>query len=211
MTLIRRLLPTVVFAAVLTLPAGVALGQDDVAESAAPEATVAADDPRLTELEALVPPALAGLPLTENLQVATGEQMVGVMEPEEAAVLGDLLEANGKTTADYAAAATYIPVTDAQVVVIQAHRITGVPAAETIDAWVEILSMNLADPQVSEGFIGGRAVTLMSDGDNPEAPLLHMFPAADVVWMMWTDDEALVGAAMDEVDADEPDEAEASE
>ncbi len=197
-----RLLSTIALTGALLLPAAVVLGQDESVESAAPEATLAADDPRLTELEALVPPALAGLPLGENLQLATGEQLAEVMQPEEAAVLGDLLEANEATVADYAAAATYLPVTDTHTVVIQVHRIRGVPAAETIDAWVEILSMNVEDPKSSEGYIAGRAVTLMSDASNPDAPLLHMFPAGDAVWMMWTNDTALVETAMDEVGAD---------
>ena len=31
---------------------------------------------------------------------------------------------------------------------------------------------------------------------------MHMFPAGDVVWMLWTDDPLLVEEAMDEVGAD---------
>ena len=162
---------------------------------------MAAEDPRLGELEALIPSALAGLSLDENLQLATGEQLTSVMQSAEVAVLDELLAAKGKTTADYAAAATALEVTEEQIVYIQAHRIAGVEAAEAIDAWVQILSLNVAEPRVSEDSIAGRSVTLMSDAANPEAPRLHMFPARDVVWMMGTDDEVLVSAAMDEVAA----------
>lgn len=198
-----RLLPVVALAAALLLPASAALAQDDPAEaSTAPAESAPAVDPRLTELAALVPPVLAGVPLDENLRLATGEDLATVMSPEEAAVLEGLLAAHDATIADYAAAATWLPITDTEVVVIQAHRVTGVAAADTIDAWVEILSMSTTEPQVSEGSVAGRAVTLMSDAANEAAPRLHMFPVEDVVWMMWADDELLVEEAMDEVGAD---------
>ena len=203
-----HLLSSLALTATLLLPGAAALAQDEATGSAEPDAAIAADDPRLQELEALVPPALAGLPLDENLQSATGEELAGVMSPEELAILEDLLMENGKTLQDYAAVATWLPISDQQVVVLQAHRIAGVEASQTIDAWAEILSLSLTDPQVSEGFVGGRTVTLMTDSANEAAPLLHMFPALDVVWMMWADDEVLVEEAMDQVGADEDEGAE---
>ena len=199
-----RLLPTLGLAGALLLWGGPVTAQDEADESGAPEATIVADDPRLGALEALVPPALVGLPLRENLQLATGEQMVEVMQPQEATVLRELLEASGLTVADYAAAATYLRLNGTRLVDIQAHRIADVEAARTMDAWVEILSMSVAQPQVDEGVIGGRQVTLMSDTASEAAPVLHMFPAGDVVWMVWTDDAALVEATMDAVGADDP-------
>lgn len=199
-----RLLPAVALTAALLLPAGAALAQDDAAEATAePAASAPAADPRLTELAALVPTVLAGLPLDENLRLATGEDLATVMSPEEVAVLDDLLAANGASLADYAAAATWLPITDTEVVVIQAHRVAGISAADTIDAWVEILSMSTTEPQVAKGSVAGRQVTLMSDAANEAAPMLHMFSAEDVVWMMWADDELLVEEAMDQVGADE--------
>jgi len=196
-----RLFSMLTLAGALLLPASAAVAQGESTESAASEAGMAAEDPRLVELGALIPSALAGLPLDENLQLATGEQLMSVMRPEEVAVLDELLAATDRTAADYAAAATALEVTAEQIVYIQAHRIAGVEAAETIDAWVDILSLSVGEPQVSEDSVGGRPVTLMSDAANPEAPRLHMFPALDVVWMMWTDDEVLVGAAIDAVEA----------
>ncbi len=69
-----------VLAAALLLPAAATYAQAEVEadasvapEAVAPEA-VAGDDTSLDELRALVPENLAGLPLRENLQVATGEQ-----------------------------------------------------------------------------------------------------------------------------------------
>ena len=198
-----RLLPSLTLTAALLLPSGAVLAQDETTTvSPAPEATMAAIDDRLTELAALLPPALAGLPLGDNLQFATGEQLATVMSAEETAMLGALLEANGKTAADYAAATTWLPITETDIVVLQAHRIEGVDASQTIDAWVQIVSLGLEEPQVSEGFIGGRPVTLMSDAAMPEVPLLHLFPADDVVWMMVAADQDLVEAAMDELGAD---------
>lgn len=197
------LLASVALAAAWLLSAGAALAQDDVSASAAPEASVSAVDPRIAALEALVPPTLAGLRLDENLRLATGEELAAVMSPEETAVLEEAFAANGASFADYVAAATWLPVADTDIVVIQAHRIAGVPAAETIDAWVEILSMHTTEPEVSEGSVAGREITLMSDAANAAAPLLHLFPADDVVWMMWADDQLLVEEAMDQVGADE--------
>jgi hypothetical protein len=149
-----------------------------------------------------VPTALAGLPLDENLQLATGEQLATVMSPEETSVLEALLEANGAALADYAAAATWLPLSETDIVVIQAHRIAGVPAAQTLDSWVEILSLSTTEPEVTEASIAGRTITRMSDAANEAAPPLHIFSAGDVVWMLWSDDPLLVEEAMDEVGAD---------
>ena len=196
-----RPLSTIALATALLMPTGAALAQDETAVSPAPEATLAADAARLAELEALVPAALAGLPLRENLQLATGEQMTGVMQPQEAAVLDELMAEEGKTVADYAAAATYLAASESQVIYLQAHRIAGVDAAATIDAWAEILSTYLGEPRIGEVVVNERPVTVMSDAANPEASPLYMFPVRDVTWMIWTADEVLVAAAMDEVAA----------
>jgi hypothetical protein len=197
-----RLLPILALSATLLLPSVAAVAQDEATEaSPAADATMAVDDDRLAELEALVPMVLAGLPLTDNLRLATGEELASVMSPEEVAVLGALLEANGKTVSDYGAASTWLPITDTDIVVIQAHRIRGVDAEQTKAAWVEILSMGLEEPQIADGFIGGRPVTLVSDGAHPEVPLLHVFPARDVMWMVVAADQAIVEEAMKAIDA----------
>jgi hypothetical protein len=206
-----RLLSTIALAGTLLAPSGAVLSQDETTVSPAPDATMAAETVRLAELEALVPPALAGLPLRENLQLATGEQMTSVMEPQEAAMLDELLALQGKTVADYAAAATYLAPSDTQIVYLQAHRIEGVDAALTVDAWVEILSAYPQEPETDEVIIEGHVVTVISDAANPQAARLHMFPVRDVVWMIWTDDEVLVAAAMDEVGAGAGAEQETSE
>lgn len=197
-----RLLPTVALAAALLLPSGATLAQDEAPE-ALPDAaaSMTADDPRLAELEALVPPALAGLPLGENLQLATGEELQAVMTEEEAAILDEMLTTNSRSWSDYAAATTFLPVTDADVVVIQAHRVAGIDASQTIDAWIEILTMGLGEADVAEGYVAGRQVTLVTDKSRPEVPVLHMFPAGDVVWMVVTVDEAFVEETMEAVDA----------
>lgn len=197
-----RLFSSVALAAALLLPTAVVSAQEDAEASAAPGASAPAVDTRLPDLEALVPTALAGLPLDENLQLATGEQMATVMSPEEMGVLEAMLEGNDAVLTDYAAASTWLPLSDTDVVVIQAHRISGVPAAQTLDPWIEILSLSTTEPEVTEISVAGRAVTRMSDAANEAAPPLHLFPAGDVVWMLWSDDLLLVEEAMDEVGAD---------
>jgi hypothetical protein len=198
-----RLLPTLALSAALLLPASAAFAQDE-APDASPDAaaSMTTDDPRLAELEALVPPALAGLTLGENLQLATGEELRAVMSEGEAAVLDEMLTANGRSWSDYAAATTFVPITGSDVVVIQAHRVAGIDASQTIDAWLEILAMGLGEADVAEGSIAGRAVTLVTDKSRPEVPLLHMFPAGDVVWMVVAVDEAFVEETMEAVGAD---------
>ncbi len=196
-----RLLTSLALLALLLLPAG-AVAQDDSAASPAAGATAVAEDPRFAELEALMPAALAGLPLVDNLALATGERLFGMMRPEESAILQGLLDEHGKTVADYAAASTWLQISATEVVVIQAHRIAGIDASGTIDAWVDVLTINLADPQVSEGFIAGRPVTLVSGGFAPEVPPLHLFPAGDVMWMVVAADGTLVEEAMAAVGAD---------
>ena len=160
-----RLLSAVTLAAALLLPTGAVVAQDDADASSAAEATLATDDPRLAELEGLLPPALAGLPLGDNLTLATGEELVSVMQPGESDILLALLDEHGKTTADYAAAMSWLPVTDSD--------------------------------------IAGRPVTLVSDDARPDVPLLHLFSAADVMWMIVSLDETIVEEAMEAVDADD--------
>jgi len=206
-----RLLSTMTLTAVLLLPSGAVVAQDDADASPAPEATMAVDDPRLAELEALIPPALAGLPLGDNLVLATGEELVSVMKPEESDILLALLDEHDKTTADYAAATTWLPISDSDVVVVQAHRVAGVDASETIATWVEILSLGLEEPDIAEGFISGRPVTLVSDASRPEVPLLHLYPAGDVMWMIVAADQAIVEEAVGAVDGEKTEEAEATD
>jgi len=131
-----RLLPVMALALTLLLPGPAALAQDEPAETA--NDTIASDDPRLAELEALVPPALSGLPLRENLRLLTGEEALAAMSAEEAALVQAMLDENGKTTADYAAAATFVQTSATDVVILQAHRIEGLDAATAIDTWVQM-------------------------------------------------------------------------
>ncbi|MFO7531112.1 MAG: hypothetical protein R6W93_01535 [Candidatus Limnocylindrales bacterium] len=198
MTRLHRLHPLSALAltATLLLPAGTAMAQDDAVASGGPDAAAAEQDPRLTELVALLPAELAGVSLADNLTLATGEQLLALMRPEEAAIIEGVLDVGGRTVADYAAATTWLPVAATDVVVLQAHRIAGIDASATVDAWVEVLTVNLADPQVSEGMVAGRPVTLVSDAGAPEVPTLHLFPVDDVTWMIVAADQAIVEEAM---------------
>ncbi len=203
-----RLVPTVILAAALLLPVATTSAQDEAEASVTPE-VVAAEDARIEELRALVPETLAGLPLRENLQVATGEQLAQQMSEEERARFDAMLEANGAILADYAAANAFLPINDTTAVVVQPHRVTGIDAAGTIDTWVELLSLNAAEPEVSVTTVSGHDVTLFSDAAEPDFPLLHLFAAGDIVWMVVAEDEALVEEAVavlagtsDEVAAD---------
>jgi hypothetical protein len=196
-----RLLPTIMFTAALLLPAVATNAQDEADASVTPEA-IAAGDTRIDELRALVPETLAGLPLRENLQVATGEQLVQQMSDQERALFEAMLEANGATLADYAAANAFVPITDTTAVLVQPHRVTGIDAAATIDTWVELLSLNAAEPEVSVATVSGHDVTLFSDAAQPDFPLLHLFAAGDVVWMMVAEDEALIEEAVAVLAAD---------
>jgi len=202
MTKLRRL-PTIILAAALLLPTAGTYAQDeaDADASVAPEA-IAAEDARIDELRALVPETLAGLPLRENLQVATGEQLVQQMSDSERALFDGMLEANGATLADYAAANVFLPVSDTTAVLVQPHRVQGIDAAGTIDTWVELLSLNAAEPEVSKTVISGRDVTVFSDAARPESPFLHLFAAGDIVWMMVAEDAALIEEAVAVLAAD---------
>jgi hypothetical protein len=197
-------LSALALSALLLLPAGSVMAQDDAVASAGPDAVAADQDPRLTELVALLPAELAGASLADNLTLATGEQLFALMRPEESAIIQGMLDAGGTTVADYAAATTWLPVTATSVVVVQAHRIAGIDADATTDAWVEVLTVNLADPQVSAGSVAGRPVTLISDAAAPEVPSLYLFPEGDVTWMIVAADEAIVEEAMAAVESTEP-------
>ena len=199
-----RSLPALALAAALLLPAATALAQDEASVSPGPDATAPSQDPRFTQLAALMPESLAGQVLADNLTLATGEQLFALMRPEETAVLQRVLDTTGTTVADYAAATTWLPVTATDVVVVQVHRIGGIDAAATLDAWVEILTINLAEPQVSEGSVAGLPVTFVSDGSAPEVPKLHLFSAGDAIWMVVAADQAIVEEAVAAVAAGEP-------
>ena len=205
-----RLLPALALAGALLLPAGVALAQDDATETPADvEASLVPVDPRLGELEALIPASLAGLALGDNLMLATGEELLSIMLPEEADIVLGVLDENDKTVADYAAATSYLSLADTEILVLQAHRIAGIDASETVDAWVEVLSMGLDDPLIEQGEIDGRAVTVISDG-SAQGVRLQLFPAGDVIWMIVGADETIMTEAMEAVGADGALEAEAA-
>ena len=206
MTRLRKLhsLSALALTATLLLPVGTATAQDDAVASAGPDAVATDQDPRLTELLALLPTELAGVSLADNLTLATGQQLFALMRPEESAIIQGVLDAGGRSVADYAAATTWLPVAATDVVVVQAHRITGVDASATVDGWVEVLTVNLADPQVSEGLVAGRPVTFISDASAPEVPTLHLFPVGDVTWMIVAADQAIVEQAMAAVGSAEP-------
>lgn len=199
-----RLLPTVGLAAALLLPMTGAQAQDDVETSAQPAPLEAVEDTRIEDLAALVPENLAGLPLRENLQAATGEQLAEQMSEDERAVFEAMLSANGKTLSDYAAANIFVPVTDTDFVVVQPHRVSGIEAEATIDDWVEILGLNAEQPRVVEQVIAGRDVSLVSDDARPDFPLLHLFAGGDVVWMVVAQDEVLVEEAVRTLTATAP-------
>ncbi len=197
-----RLLPTLVLSAALLLPSATAIAEDDGAETAqGADATAVAPD-SIAELKAIMPSELAGLELAENLQLASGEQLFSVMRQEEAALLLEVFDANDKTVADYAAATTLLPVSESDIVIVQAHRIAGIDAAATIETWVAVLSVKLQEPVVARSDIDGRAVTLVSDATRPEVPLLYLFAAGDIVWMIVTADQSIVAEAMDAVGVD---------
>jgi hypothetical protein len=192
----HRLLPTVSLAIALLLPITAAQAQEDVETSAQPATLEAFEDTRIEDLTALVPENLAGLPLRENLQAATGEQLAEQMSEDEWAVFEAMLSANGKALSDYAAANILVPVTETDVIVVQPHRVSGIEAGATIEAWVEILSLNAQQPRVVEQVIAGRDVSLVSDDARPDFPLLHLFAGEDIVWMVVAEDEALVEEAV---------------
>ena len=192
MTMLRRL-PLLALATALLLP-GAVTAQDATAE---PSATpVAVEDTRIAELLALVPEQLAGIPLREDLQIATGEQLAGQMSDDEYAVFEAMLVEQDRSFADYAAASLYLPITDTQVVVVQAHRVDGIDASRSIDGWIEILGLNAEQPRVVATSIAGREVVLVSDDGSPDFPPVTMFAAGDVVWMVVSANEALVEEAV---------------
>jgi hypothetical protein len=191
-----RLLPILALSAALLLPAATATAQDDAQGSPAPNASAAADDTRLAELQALVPESLAGLALRDQLQLAAGETLAGVMSDAERTELDAMLEANDKTLADYAAASALLSITDTDIVVVQAHRISDIDASATIGSWAEILSLNLTEPLVRDEALAGRDVTVVADTSQPDFAPLYLFPAGDVVWMVVAADEALVEEAV---------------
>jgi hypothetical protein len=118
------------------------------------------------------------------------------MSDDEYAVLEAMLAEQGRSFADYVAANVYLPITDTQVVVVQAHRVDGIDAAGAIEGWIEILGLNAEQPRVIAASIAGREVVLVSDDARPDFPPLTMFAAGDVVWMVVSENEALVEEAV---------------
>lgn len=194
MTKLRPLL-ALALTTMLASPAAAA-AQAEAASSPAPDTAPAAADTRLAELEALVPEYFAGLPLRENMQSAPGELLTPRMDDDERAVFEAMLEATGKTIADYAAASVPVRIDETSAIVIQPHRVSGIDASATLDSWIEILSLNAERPVVEETRIAGQDVVLVSDDARPDFPLLHVFAAGDVVWMVIAEDEAVIEEAV---------------
>ena len=194
MTKCSRLL-AVSLTAMLALPAAAA-AQDEVASSPLPEASPVAADQRLAQLEMLVPEYFAGLPLRENMQSAPGELLSSRMDGDERAVFEAMLENAGKSIADYAAASVPVRIDEANAIVIQPHRVTGIDAVATLDSWIEILRLNAERPVVERTRIAGQDVVLVSDDARPDFPLLHVFASGDVVWMVVAEDPAVIEEAV---------------
>lgn len=76
-------LPALLLAAAILLPIDTAVAQEDVSASPAADAVAASEEPRFTDLADLLPTQLAGRPLADNLTLATGEQLLALMRPEE--------------------------------------------------------------------------------------------------------------------------------
>ena len=134
-----RLLAGLLVACCLLLSTDAARAEAGAGTAAAPTASPAVIDPRLGEMVAMMPAELAGLSLDEHLQAPTGEQIAGIMQPSEAALLDALLATNGKSLDDCVAASTWLRFGESLALVLQAHRIAGVDAATTVDDWVAIL------------------------------------------------------------------------
>ena len=194
MTKCSRLL-AVSLTAMLALPAAAA-AQDEVASSPLPEASPVAADQRLAQLEMLVPEYFAGLPLRENMQSAPGELLASRMDGDERAVFEAMLENAGKSIADYAAASVPVRIDEANAIVIQPHRVTGIDAVATLDSWIESLRLNAERPVVERTRIAGQDVVLVSDDARPDFPLLHVFASGDVVWMVVAEDPAVIAEAV---------------
>lgn len=191
-----RLLAGLLVACCLLLSTDVARAETGADTSAAPIEWPAAIDPRLEEMMAMMPAELAGLSLDEHVQAATGEQLAGVMQPSEVALLDELLVTSGKSLDDYVAASTWLTVGESLALVLQAHRIAGVDAAATVDGWVAILSQHLSRPEAGSRTVAGRELTTLADAAAPELPLLYLLPAGDVLWMIWTGDGAMAETAV---------------
>ncbi len=180
----------------LVLPSAAVLAREEAETSPAPTAVPDTADAHIEELRALVPEQLAGIPLREELTTATGEELAASMSDDERAVFEEMLAVQGKTLGDYAAANAYLPISDTEVVVVQAHRVDGIDAELTVDVWLEILGLNTERPRFVEESIAGRSVMLVSDDARPGFPLLNLFAAGDVVWVLVAADGALAEEAV---------------
>ncbi|MEX1294586.1 MAG: hypothetical protein AB1Z67_00305 [Candidatus Limnocylindrales bacterium] len=191
--------PLLALALVVTLAPPAAVSARDDAEATvepAPPSPVASADTRLADLEALVPEFFAGLPLRENAQVAPGEMLISRMDDEERAAFEAMLAANGKSLADYAAANIVVRIDDASVVVIQPHRVAGIDAAATLEAWGDILGLDAERPTMDTVRVAGREVLRVSDEARDDFPSLHLFAGGDVVWMVLAGDAAVIEEAV---------------
>jgi hypothetical protein len=191
-----RLLAGLLVACCLLLSTDAAGAEAGSDPTPAPIASPAAIDPRLGEIAAMMPAELAGLSIDEHVQAATGEQIVGVMQPSEAARLDALLVTHGKSLDDYVAASTWLQFGESLALVLQAHRIVGVDASTTVDDWVGILSQHLSQPRAGSQTVAGRHLTTLADAAAPKLPPVYLLPDDDVLWMIWTGDEAMAETAV---------------
>lgn len=191
----HRLLLALALTVSLTTPASV-VAQDGSVATASSAPTFGVEDTRLAELEALVPEYFAGLPLRENMQSAPGELLAPRMDDDERAIFESMLEANDRSVTDHAAANVPLRVDDTTIIIIQPHRVTGIDAAATLDAWSELLSLDAERPVIDTVVITGQEVTRVSDEARPDFPRLHLFAAGDIVWMVAAQDEAVVEEAV---------------
>ena len=190
---IRRLLVTTV-TALLLLPASVAVAQD---ESPAPDPSAALAD---SVFGGVFPTELGGLPW-DDITVQAGAESFEDEDEEGRADIEALLEGLDATADDLAVASASrfsLVEDDSEFALISALQVSGVDAAELLEAFLPLFVQDFEEPHREDGQVAGKDVVTVydaaGDGFFGEAQPIHMYASGDTVWMVSAAEPALTEA-----------------
>jgi hypothetical protein len=168
-----------------------------------PEPSIAVD----TVLQGLMPQSVGGTPIVVVDAYAGGDLVADTDpdDPELTAIIDGLrsaLGAQGKTVDDLSIAVAFYA-TDTSSGTLTAVRVAGGDAAGAQDALLALL-LPMLDPQRAPGTIGGKQVTVVTDGPpvtgspDPSAdpfelpsPPAYVYPSGEVLWIVSADEPEL--------------------
>lgn len=180
----------------LALAPASAFSQD--AESPAPSASLEPGSGQLEagDLAALMPIELAGLPIpAENTTILRGQEIIET-NPSAESQFEAVAAATGVAIDDMAQGLAYVDLGEGGLLFVSALQAPGGDAAVLLDVIVGLSTESMSEPSVEQTEIGGKPVTLVSDGEPDEVSPAIVYASGDTLWVVQGDDDEAVAEVL---------------